>query len=370
MAIHCPWCGSPVTICGDSWECGWCGDFGGIGSLGSSERKKLRDARNEELNDKLYDLEWGTVSILNGMEEFMGKGTPAELLSLQLALYGITYALLPTENQTKENLQLLNAFFQRYPFCTVDEVWEVALEGNPAFEDQFAITKQQLGSFWNDPLSKLPPHKTYQAWPDWLYKIVSGLSEVESFFSGEDSFALFEKFQEILNSHWSTYHITHPNYAALKDAVQRWDFDENELACRDLLIAAFPDAVRSWSVEELLEMDTMELLGKVGERKPEAGIQMMKFLLDTAECHLQEPEAAEQLLGNDLYELFQNQAVQPKLLAQLKTDEHLVRQLFQSAYAGDLQEDILEACDWFGELALKEHLQTLLSENPYCEEFD
>ena len=71
MAIHCPWCGSPVTICGDSWECGWCGDFGGIGSLGSSERKKLRDARNEELNDKLYDLEWGTVSILNGMEEFM-----------------------------------------------------------------------------------------------------------------------------------------------------------------------------------------------------------------------------------------------------------------------------------------------------------
>ena len=73
MAIHCPWCGSPVTICGDSWECGWCGDFGGIGSLGSSEREKLRDARNEELNDKLYDLEWGIVSILNGMEEFMGN---------------------------------------------------------------------------------------------------------------------------------------------------------------------------------------------------------------------------------------------------------------------------------------------------------
>ena len=117
-------------------------------------------------------------------------------------------------------------------------------------------------------------------------------------------------------------------------------------------------------------MDTMELLGKVGERKPEAGIQMMKFLLDTAECHLQEPEAAEQLLGNDLYELFQNQAVQPKLLAQLKTDEHLVRQLFQSAYAGDLQEDILKACDWFGELALKAHLQTLLTENPHFKGFE
>lgn len=156
----------------------------------------------------------------------------------------------------------------------------------------------------------------------------------------------------------------------LEEMVRRWDFDENEWACRDLLVAAFPEAVRFWTVEELSEMDTMELLGKVGEWKPEMGIQMMKFLLDTADHHLQEPEAAEQLLGNDLYELCQNQAVQPKLLAQLKADEHLVRQLFQSAYVGDLQENILEACDWFGESILKEHLQTLLTENPYFKGFD
>lgn len=117
-------------------------------------------------------------------------------------------------------------------------------------------------------------------------------------------------------------------------------------------------------------MDTMEFLGKVGEWKPEVGIQMMKFLLDTAERHLQEPGAAEQLLGNDLYELCRNQAVQPKLLAQLKVDEHLVRQLFQSAYVGYLQEDVLEAYDWFGESALKEHLPTLLAETLYFNGFD
>lgn len=100
------------------------------------------------------------------------------------------------------------------------------------------------------------------------------------------------------------------------------------------------------------------------------GIQMIKFLLDTANRHLQEPETAEQLLGNDLYELCRTQVAQPKLLAQLKADEHLVRQLFQSAYAGDLQEDILEACDWFGESVLKEHLQTLLTGNPYFRGFN
>ena len=47
--------------------------------------------------------------------------------------------------------------------------------------------------------------------------------------------------------------------------VRRWDFDENEWACRDLLIVAFPEAVRFWTAEELSNMDTMELLGKVGE---------------------------------------------------------------------------------------------------------
>lgn len=156
--------------------------------------------------------------------------------------------------------------------------------------------------------------------------------------------------------------------AELEDMVRRWDFSEDEWACRDLLIAAFPESVRFWTVEELSEMDTMELLGKVGEWKPEAGIQMMKFLLDIVERHLQEPEAAEQLLENDLYELCHNQSVQPKLLTQLKEDEHLVGQLFQSAYVGGLQEDLLEACDWFGERSLKEHLHSILAQNPYFEE--
>lgn len=111
----------------------------------------------------------------------------------------------------------------------------------------------------------------------------------------------------------------------LEDMVRRWDFSEHEQACRDLLIAVFPDAVRFWSTEELSEMDTMELLGNAGARKPEEGIRMMKFLLDTAEGHLQEREVAQQLLENDLYELCRIQAVQPKLLAQLKADEHLAR---------------------------------------------
>ena len=40
-AIRCPHCGSPVKIRGSRWECGYCGDFGNISSLHSSEKAKL-----------------------------------------------------------------------------------------------------------------------------------------------------------------------------------------------------------------------------------------------------------------------------------------------------------------------------------------
>lgn len=85
---------------------------------------------------------------------------------------------------------------------------------------------------------------------------------------------------------------------------------------------------------------------------------MMKLLLDTAEDHLQAPETAEQLLENDMYDLCQDQGVQPQLLAQFKKDDRLAWQLFQSAYAGSPQEGLLEACDEFGEWTLKAHFWT------------
>ena len=156
----------------------------------------------------------------------------------------------------------------------------------------------------------------------------------------------------------------------LVDMVRRWDFSENEWACRDLLIADFPDAVRRWTAEELEDMDTQDLLCETGGSDPQTAVQMMKLLLDTAESHLQEPEVAEQLLGWDMCDLCRNQFVQAPLLKQLKQDDRLARQLFQSAYVGDIQEDLLDACDWFGEAELKKHLYSLLTQNRYFEGFD
>ena len=85
--------------------------------------------------------------------------------------------------------------------------------------------------------------------------------------------------------------------AELEDMVRRWDFDENEWACRDLLIAAFPQAASRWSEEELAEMHTMDLLVETAQRDPQTALEMAKLLLNTAEEHLQERGGGQSTAG-------------------------------------------------------------------------
>ena len=362
ISMNCPNCGSPVTVQGNHWECSWCGDFGDFLPLHTPEQA----VPNQGDNTALKDLERGVLSILEGIQEYFGNGEEAEQLACRLAVYGMSHALLPAKKQTQRNGVLLQSFFQNYPFCTAEEVLRAAHTGRPAFEAQFLLTEEQLGSFWASLLPKLPRYEACKPWPNWLFQTVDGLSQIACFFSGEGRPAQLDALQNALNSHWRAYPILQPDRAALEAAVRRWDFSENEWICRDLLIAAFPDTVGRWTVEELLKMDTMELLLETGEQDPNTAIQMMKLLLDTAEEHLQETEAAEQLLGNDLYDFCQNESIQPKLLAQLKQDDRLARQLFQSAYADSPQEELIAACDRLGEQTLKAHLQALLDQNPFC----
>lgn len=158
--------------------------------------------------------------------------------------------------------------------------------------------------------------------------------------------------------------------AELEDMVRRWDFSEDEWACRDLLIAAFPEAVSRWTAEELENMDTQDLLSETGEKAPEAAIDMMKLLLDTVGDKLQDREVAYQFLGWDMDALLRDQFVQGPLLQRLKTDDHLARQIFQCACWDTGQKMLYETCDWFGEQELKKKLQKLAEENPYFDGFD
>ena len=112
-------------------------------------------------------------------------------------------------------------------------------------------------------------------------------------------------------------------------------------------------------------MLTMDVLLGVSEYDPHTAIRMMQLLLDTAEEQLTKREVAEQLFSWDLHDLLLSEDIQRLLLEELKWDDRLASQLFQSAYMGEPQESLLEVCDQLGETDLKTHLQALLTENPY-----
>ena len=77
--------------------------------------------------------------------------------------------------------------------------------GRPAFEAQFLLTEEQLGSFWASLLPKLPRYEACKPWPNWLFQTVDGLSQIACFFSGEGSPAQLDALQNALNSHWRAY---------------------------------------------------------------------------------------------------------------------------------------------------------------------
>ena len=99
-------------------------------------------------------------------------------------------------------------------------------------------------------------------------------------------------------------------------------------------------------------MATMDVLLAVGKYDPGTAIQMMKLLLDTSEEHLQE-KAARQLLGWDMYDLFLDDDVLSLLADELKWNDRLARQPFQSAYVDRPQKEIIHACGRLGEAALQ-----------------
>ena len=52
-------------------------------------------------------------------------------------------------------------------------------------------------------------------------------------------------------------------------------------------------------------------------------------------------------------------------MAELGRNDRLARQLFQSAYVGLPQEELLRACARLGQLELQQNLLALLEENSY-----
>ncbi len=155
--------------------------------------------------------------------------------------------------------------------------------------------------------------------------------------------------------------------AELEAMVRRWDFTENKDAIRALLLATFPEAA---AYDEADSLGAEKLLGAIYEKNPDLAVEMWRKVLDVAQEHLQELERAEYLLCDLTGDVWYGSISLWFILKAMKQDEAFAHKVFDSAYVGHPQEELLKACDASGETELKAKLTALLNINPHFERFE
>ena len=282
--------------------------------------------------------------------------------------------------------------------CTAAQAEEAMEHRIPLYREEGVLTEWRCGTFWQHLIAALSSRRPGHAEPDGLAELLTALAACYAIPCEEEVDDQRQELMRLLAHHWPQGDgVQTPAawYTALRgvaaggqkqepaqppqsqwprgnaaelavneDAVRRWDFSQREWAIRDFLAAAFPQAAARRTPEELEQMLAMDLLADAAQQDPALAVAMMKRLLDTAQDHLSEPDAAQQLLGWEVGDLCRDDRVVP-LLETLKHDERLARQLFQSAYVGREQDSLLEECESRGEEELGQHLQQLRRDNPY-----
>lgn len=195
--VRCPHCGSPAEVRGRRWECGWCGDFGDISSLGAAQLAELTPPPGHLLDC----LEEGAFSILKGMELYYQDKERAREPAWELVTYGVSAALLHPQMRNGRNEELVRVFYREYPVCSAAAVLRAARSGCAAFDEKFCITAKRLGSFWHEALRRLPPDGSAESEPDWLEMLLGGLCRVESVFTAEEETVLRDRLQSALKAH-------------------------------------------------------------------------------------------------------------------------------------------------------------------------
>lgn len=266
---------------------------------------------------------------------------------------------------------LLKTFLASRPFPAGYEAAARSItQGAPLFYTEGALSHGVCGKFWQKLVPYLPAYAPSTPLPQPVVDLLSALEACYAIFSGQDASAQHNAWWETFCALWAYLSLRAPNRAAAEAAVARWDGSRIPQACRDLLVAAYPAVFQNWNTQVLQRADPAEILTRIYPGHPDLAIDMWRLLLDTASGPLKEdPEAAEYLLydtidGVLLLRAWPRQDHLLPLLNQLEGDDAFARQVCQSAYAGDPQARLLEACEALGKENLKDHLLSLLAENP------
>ena len=383
--MDCPWCGSTVEICGDSWECGWCGDFGwcvDIESLQGTPTKK--SANTEEITLTLslvyhVDLPETWNDLKKALDQLAPNNTHLSQLLGKVLLHNISTGIqhagaLPDEKKAEELRTFLHTTADLNLGESAEEIMRDAKRG-VLFREEAALSENECGTFWAELLSTRPVEDYYnQIDPDGLFELFSELSSAYAYFGGKKDEEMGEAqdyrntLEEAYSTHWQNKVLLHPDVERAKRLLAQGKFPDYEDICREILLVEYPEEVPHETAEDFDELSWERVLDDVFADDPEKGMEMWRRLLDIAEPSLKtNAKTAEKLLPDwDWLDSPTDDQALPLLVA--LDDERFVSQLFESAYLDRLQFNVLEICRDCGEETLARHCMDLALKNPCLDE--
>lgn len=382
--MDCPWCGSTVEICGDSWECGWCGDFGwcvDIESLQGTPTKKSANTAEITLTFSLVyhvDLPETWNDLKKALDQIAPKNALLSQLLGKVLLHNISTGIqhagaLPDEKKAEELRTFLHTTADLNLGESAEEIMRDAKRG-VLFREEASLSETDCGTFWAELLSTRPAEDYYnQVNPDGLFELFSELSSAYAYFGGKkDEEGEAQDYQNALekayNTHWQNKVLLHPDIERAKRLLAQGKFPDYEDICREILLVEYPEEVPHETAGDVNDLSWKYILDDVFSVDTAKGIQMWRRLLDIAEPSLKtDPKTAGKLLSDwDWLSSPNTDQVRPLLIA--LDDERFVSQLFQSASIGRLQFTIIGVCRSSGQEKLCQHLLQLALENPNLEE--
>ena len=374
--MRCPWCGNPATMHGNRWECYYCGDSGTLRRPSANHSAQVTLTLSFVYHVDLPET-WSNLK--KELNQIAPKNALLSQLLGKVLLHHISVGIhhaetLPDEKKAEELRTFLTTTADLNLGESTEEIMRDARRG-VLFCEEAALSETDCGTFWTELLSTRPAEDYYNhVDTDGLFELFSELSSAYAYFGGKKDEEMGEAqdhqnaLEEAYNTHWQNKVLLHPDIERAKRLLAQGKFPDYEDICREILLVEYPEEVPHESALDFDDLSWESILDDVYASNTAKGIQMWRRLLDIAEPSLKtNAKTAEKLLLDwDWLDSPSHDQVLPLLGA--LDDERFVSQLFESAYIGRLQLDVLNACRSCGQEELGKHCLELALKNPYLEE--
>lgn len=305
--MKCPWCGSPVMVRGKRWECGYCGDSGIL----SSPQQETEQPREVTLTFSLsFEQKIDFPETWSKMKDVLQAVAPqqyAKLLPLlqSVFLYEISYAMsIPGHTVDNEKFYQLDQFlqsnsdFQAGP--NIRDIIHAAKHDTILCEAQGKLADEFCGSFWQTLIVQMKDEGLLDTVNDLFWE----LGHLYEYFVCDDpdgqNYDRKSALEDAFELHWYWNRYFHPDVTAATVRLCSDDTSCIDDDCRDILVSAFPDYFRSYSLDDLQYIQWNCLLKDLSMDDPKLAASMWETLLSTAGPDFStNPEVGDYLLEND-----------------------------------------------------------------------